>query len=94
MNTTAIRQRNAVIGALYESSAAYLCDTAYCMLKCRSDAQDAVEETFSKLICRGALPEFRDERGARAFLVTAVKNTCIDMLRKRNSVSSVDLHGY
>ena len=95
MKRTDTEQRNAVVGALYENNAGYLYETAFYMLKSHSDAQDAVEETFGKLLGRSSLPEFSDERAAKAFLITSVKNTCIDMLRKKKHRDKLrtDLYG-
>jgi len=79
--------------ALYDDEAAFrtifyqffapLCSYAMRYLHVKEDCEDAVQETFLKI--------WKDRkkldisRSFRNFLVTAVKNTCIDHLRKQHT---------
>ena len=55
---------------------------AYSYLKNRPDAEDALQETFLRLI-RGRVC-FTDETHEKAWLVRTVSNVCRDMLRARS----------
>ena len=55
---------------------------AYSYLKNRPDAEDAMQETFLRLI-RGRVC-FADETHEKAWLVRTVSNVCRDMLRARS----------
>ncbi|MDD7516592.1 RNA polymerase sigma factor [Ruminococcus flavefaciens] len=49
------------------------------MLKNSADAEDAVQETFIKLVQKA--PEFDSEGHEKAWLITVATNKCRDMLR-------------
>lgn len=52
---------------------------AYTVLRSTADAEDAVQDTFVKLMTKR--PSFRDETHERAWLLRVVINTARDMLR-------------
>ena len=55
----------------------------YCLLllRNRSDAEDAVQETFLSLVRKN--PSFRGEEHEKAWLFHVARNKCLDSLRKR-----------
>ena len=61
----------------------FLYRICYILLKNKSDAEDAVEETFIKYIQKK--PKFNDCDHIRAWLITVAKNKCKDMLKYRQS---------
>jgi len=54
---------------------------AYTYMKNRFDAEDAVQETFVRLIRSGA--RFPDTEREKAWLIVTVSNVCKDMLKSR-----------
>ena len=64
---------------------------AYSYMKNRQDAEDALQETFLRLIRAGVV--FADERHEKAWLVLTVSNVCRDML-KAKSRRHEDLDAY
>ena len=60
------------------------------MLKNKSDAEDAVQETIIKYLEKA--PEFKDSEHEKAWLITVATNKCRDMLRfkQRHSQLSLD----
>ena len=61
----------------------------FVMLGGRADAEDAVQETFIRYMLRA--PAFSDGEHERAWLITAAKNRCRDVLRARRRHPQVDV---
>ena len=66
---------------VYTEHAGSVYRVAYTYLKNRYDAEDAVQETFLRLI--RAQPQLRDEQHERAWLLRTAVNLCRDQLRAK-----------
>jgi RNA polymerase sigma-70 factor (ECF subfamily) len=77
------RERSATevdLAALVEEHGATLFRVAHSILRCRSEAEDAVQDTFVRVLeHRRSLPEVRD---LRVWLVRIVWNLAVDRRRK------------
>jgi RNA polymerase sigma factor (sigma-70 family) len=65
----------------FEENRGYLRGVAYRMLGSLSEADDAVQESWLKLVRSDAA----EVKNLRAWLTTVVAHVCLDMLRSRNS---------
>ena len=61
------------------------------MLRCREDAQDAVQECFLRYMTKA--PDFADAEHEKAWLIRVSANICKDILRKRKHQSFLTLDG-
>lgn len=59
------------------------------MLRCREDAQDAVQECFLRYMTKA--PDFADAEHEKAWLIRVATNICKDMLRWRKHSSLISL---
>ncbi|MDC0748010.1 sigma-70 family RNA polymerase sigma factor [Polyangium mundeleinium] len=66
---------------LFEESRPHLCAVAYRMLGSRSEADDAVQETWLRL----SRAETSEVENLRGWLTTVVARVCLDMLRSRKA---------
>ncbi|MDI1444358.1 sigma-70 family RNA polymerase sigma factor [Polyangium sp. 6x1] len=66
---------------LFEESRPHLCAVAYRMLGSRSEADDAVQETWLRL----SRAETGEVENLRGWLTTVVARVCLDMLRSRKA---------
>lgn len=71
----------AELDALFEENRAYLNGVAYKMLGSRSDAEDAVQESWFRL----NRSDVSAVENMRSWLTTVVARVCLDMLRTRKS---------
>ena len=78
----ALQRTGRAVRELYEEHSQTLYRIAFTYLKNRYDAEDALQETFLRLI-RGRVC-FADETHEKAWLVRTVSNVCRDMLRARS----------
>ncbi|MDI1484512.1 sigma-70 family RNA polymerase sigma factor [Polyangium sp. y55x31] len=67
--------------SLFEESRPHLCAVAYRMLGSRSEADDAVQETWLRL----SRAETSEVENLRGWLTTVVARVCLDMLRSRKA---------
>ncbi len=77
-----------MVRAIYERHADNIYRLCYSYMKNSADAQDALQNTFVKLM--KADKEFESEEHERAWLIVTAGNTCKDMLKswwKRATVS-------
>ena len=78
----------AALAELYRRHASVVLGLAVRILSDRSEAEDAVHDTFVHTFVRAA--GYTSERGAvLAWLVTIARNTCIDRLRRRKVARGV-----
>lgn len=75
------RSGRAVLDA-YERHSQAVYRVAYTYMKNRYDAEDAVQETFLRML--RAAPEFADGRHELGWLILTVSNVCRDMLKARS----------
>jgi len=68
------------LAAQFTANRTHLAAVAYRMLGSRSEADDAVQEAFLRLMRAGA----RDVANLRGWLTTVVARVCLDVLRSRN----------
>ncbi|MBR6322444.1 MAG: RNA polymerase sigma factor [Lachnospiraceae bacterium] len=64
---------------IYERQHRLLYRVCLSLMKNRADAEDAVQETFCRLITKG--PAFENETHERAWLLRTAENYCISQLR-------------
>jgi len=78
---------------LYERLKGNVYSLAYQMLKSREDAEEVLQDTFSKVYAKA--DSFKPRRGSvRAFIYTIARNECISRIRKqdvRPKSSEVDI---
>lgn len=58
----------------------------YALNRNSHDAEDAVQEAYIKLITKPP----RHRKNIKAWLCTVARNACIDKLRKRNVIKTID----
>lgn len=66
---------------LYDCMARQMFALAFSVLKNYADAEDAMQETFLKVI--QSIHSYRSNGNARAWLLSITRNTAIDLLRKK-----------
>ena len=66
----------------YERRADMVYRLCYCYLKNPADAEDAVQETFLKLL--RTYRTFSSPEHEKAWLIVVAKNICMDMLRRKS----------
>lgn len=75
----------------FETHYPRLCQIAFGYVACREDAEDIVQELFVGIRNREA--DLMPEKDFAAYITTAVKNSCISFLRKKqDSTVSIDDH--
>lgn len=75
----------------FETHYPRLCQIAFGYVACREDAEDIVQELFVGIWNREA--DLMPEKDFAAYITTAVKNSCISFLRKKqDSTVSIDDH--
>ena len=77
----ALQRTGRAVRELYEEHSQTLYRIAFTYLKNRYDAEDALQETFLRLI-RGRVT-FADARHEKAWLIRTVTNVCRDMLKAK-----------
>lgn len=82
----AIKDDESAFGTLFYQFFTPLCAYAMRYVPNREDCEDVVQETFLKLWKNRKSLEIN--QSFRNFLVTAVKNACIDLLRKQDAKSA------
>lgn len=82
--------RHDVVTALYQRVGRCILDKCRKMLRCRSTAEEALQEVFLRLYQDGA--RFESERQAFRWLYRASHNHCVDIIRTRGfkSVHAVE----
>lgn len=75
----------------FETHYPRLCQIAFGYVACREDAEDIVQELFVGIWNRET--DLMPEKDFAAYITTAVKNSCISFLRKKqDSTVSIDDH--
>ena len=88
----ALQRTGRAVKDVYEEHSQTVYRVAYTYMKNRPDAEDALQETFLRLI-RGKVV-FTDERHEKAWLIRTVSNVCRDMLKARSrGHEDLDAHG-
>lgn len=77
----ALQRTGRAAGDAYERYSSAVYRVAYTYMKNRYDAEDALQETFLRLI-RGKL-RFEDERHELGWLILTCSNVCRDMLKSK-----------
>ena len=87
----ALQRTGRAVKDVYEEHSQTVYRVAYTYMKNRPDAEDALQETFLRLI-RGRVV-FTDERHEKAWLIRTVSNVCRDMLKaKSRGHEDLDAH--
>jgi len=73
---------------LYDCMADQMYALAFSILKNPADAEDAMQETFLKVLQR--IDTYRENGNARAWLLSVTRNASIDILRERKNTLSMD----
>lgn len=76
-----MQRTNEEILAAYDRHADTVYRIAYAFLKNRADAEDAVQNTFVKLLSKRAVP-FETAEHEKAFLIVTVSNLCRNELKR------------
>ena len=71
-----------IVTRLYNTYKAYLYTISMSILHNRADAEDAVHETFVRIIKNLSKIEDVDSQKTKSFIAIIVRNICFDMLRK------------
>ena len=74
---------NSTLATLFSRLAPRLLGAGKRMLGSTDDASDAMQDTFMKLWTRGG-------EMSEGMVVTAMRNTCIDTIRRRREVTAID----
>ena len=84
-----------IINEIYKYHNDWL-NVAYSILNNKEDAEDLVQDVYLKLILKlnnGTLKSIRyKDTINKYFVYRAVKNACIDFLRKKNKINIVEFH--
>ena len=73
---------------VYDCMARQMFTLAISILKNYADAEDAMQETFLRVI--QGIGTYRKDGNARAWLLSITRNTAIDILRKKKDVVCID----
>lgn len=73
---------------VYDCMARQMFALALSILKSYADAEDAMQETFLKVI--QSINTYRKNGNARAWLLSITRNTAIDIMRKKNNFLCVE----
>ena len=73
---------------IYDCMARQMFTLALSILKSYADAEDAMQETFLKVI--QSINTYRKNGNARAWLLSITRNTAIDIMRKKNNSLCVE----
>ena len=73
---------------VYDCMARQMFTLALSILKSYADAEDAMQETFLKVI--QSINTYRKNGNARAWLLSITRNTAIDIMRKKNNSLCVE----
>lgn len=73
---------------VYDCMARQMFALALSILKSYADAEDAMQETFLKVI--QSINTYRKNGNARAWLLSITRNTAIDIMRKKNNSLCVE----
>lgn len=73
---------------LYDCMSGQMYALALSVLKNTADAEDAMQETFVRVVQR--IETYREGGNARAWLLSITRNVALDMLRKRKAAVSVE----
>ncbi len=73
---------------IYDCMARQMFVLALSILKNYADAEDAMQETFLKVI--QSIYTYRENGNARAWLLSITRNVAIDMLRKKKDMTCID----
>lgn len=84
-----VRSHSEEIARLYDSYGNMLFRLACSILLDRSDAEDAVQDMFIKII--GKVPDFGDQAQERAWLTKVLVNQCRDSLKRQKLRTHVSL---
>ena len=76
------------LAVLYDCMSRQMYALALSILKNTADAEDALQETFVKVVQR--IDTYREGGNARAWLLSITRNVAIDMVRKRKTTVSVE----
>lgn len=76
------------IDEIYDKYADMLYRIALTHLKSKTDAEDAVHDTFYRYITKHK--HFNDEEHLKAWLIKVLVNICYDMLRKNKNIHSLN----
>ena len=71
-----------IIARAYDSTGDMLYRVALSYMHSRHDAEDAVQDAFTRYLARGH--DFSDPAEERAWLTRVTVNRCIDLLRRKN----------
>ena len=76
------------LSVIYDRLAKKIFSLSFSILKDRCAAEDAMQETFLKILrCAG---EYAKGESARAWIMAVARNTAIDLYRRRRTYESVD----
>ncbi|MEI6913522.1 MAG: RNA polymerase sigma factor [Armatimonadota bacterium] len=86
-----IRKEAISLETVYDTYAPGLYRYALAITRSEADAEDAVQDVFSRIARRSS--EFAKTRSPRAYLYSAVRNACLNLLkhRKRSDGANVDV---
>ncbi len=73
---------SAVVSAWYDRYGTDVLRLCYMYMRNRSDAEDALQETFLKIWRKLDCYEGRNHCTARSWIMKVARNTCMDLLRK------------
>ena len=76
------------LAVLYDCMSRQIYALALSVLKNPADAEDAMQETFLKVVQR--IDTYREGENARSWLLSIARNAAIDTLRKRKTSVSVE----
>lgn len=87
----ALQRTGRAVRDVYEEHAAAVYRVAYSYMKNRYDAEDALQETFMRLLRSGA--RFADRKHELGWLILTASNVCRDMLKsKARAHEALDEH--
>ena len=85
-------EERSLVERLYTNYEQMMYKAAFAILKDSYYAEDAVHESFLKIIRRLSLLSFDDDKKTRALLVITVRNECFNMLKKNKRMPLTDEH--
>ncbi len=82
LSSQELEEYNILVSQMYDTYERQMLAIDYSILKRKQDAEDAVHDTFVKVINHADELVFDKELSMKAYLMTAVKNTALDKLRE------------
>lgn len=73
------------IHSYFEKYAGLLCNYAYSYLNDRNEAEDVVQDVFLRILEKEKVV-FANDIAFKTYLLNAIRNACINLLKKRNPV--------